>query len=81
MNPQEVGTAATISLNSQSTALSPHSRFQFQRRDVLDPFLGGGTTLLAASRLGRHGIGYEIIPEIARQAIERLSNEEMAPEG
>ena len=55
--------------------------FSFRGETVLDPFLGGGTTLLAASRLGRHGIGYEIIPEIARQAIERLSNEERAPEG
>ena len=27
---------------------------------VLDPFLGGGTTLLACRVAGRHGIGFEI---------------------
>jgi DNA modification methylase len=29
---------------------------------VLDPFLGSGTTIAVASRLGRKGIGYEINP-------------------
>lgn len=49
--------------------------FSFRGETVLDPFLGGGTTLLAAARLGRHGIGYEIVPEIAELAIGRLSAE------
>ena len=34
--------------------------FSFVGDTVLDPFLGSGTTCLAASRLGRHSIGYEI---------------------
>jgi DNA modification methylase len=38
---------------------------------VLDPFLGTGTTVLVARRLGRNGVGYEIsrslIPEIKRR--------------
>lgn len=48
--------------------------FSFVGETVLDPFVGSGTTLKAAADLKRNGIGYEIIPEIAKVAIERLKN-------
>ena len=35
---------------------------------VLDPFLGSGTTALAAARLGRHYLGIEILEEYCRIA-------------
>ena len=34
--------------------------FSFSRETVLDPFLGSGTTALAARNLGRNSVGYEI---------------------
>ncbi len=34
--------------------------FSFSGETVLDPFLGSGTTSLAASNLGRNSVGYEI---------------------
>ncbi|HLG94483.1 MAG TPA: DNA methyltransferase [candidate division Zixibacteria bacterium] len=37
--------------------------FSFVEDTVLDPFLGSGTTSLAAKKLGRHSIGYEINPK------------------
>ncbi len=43
---------------------------------VLDPFMGSGTTAVAAKRLGRHFIGFEIVPEYYHLALERLSYEE-----
>jgi len=40
---------------------------------VLDPFLGSGTTLAVAKRLGRHGIGVELNPEYAKIAESRIA--------
>lgn len=40
---------------------------------VVDPFMGSGTTLLAAHALGRHAIGCDIDPEAVNRAKERLS--------
>jgi DNA modification methylase len=40
---------------------------------VLDPFAGGGTTCLAAKRLGRHFIGIERDAEFARKCRQRLA--------
>jgi DNA modification methylase len=42
---------------------------------VLDPFLGAGTTLLVADRLGRDGIGIELNPEYAQMAQRRIGND------
>ncbi|MNQ94743.1 DNA adenine methyltransferase YhdJ [compost metagenome] len=39
---------------------------------VLDPFLGAGSTLVAAARLGCEGIGFEIDPVYAAAAVSRL---------
>ena len=39
---------------------------------VVDFFAGGGTTLVAAKKLGRSAIGFEIDPEHAARAAERL---------
>jgi len=40
---------------------------------VLDPFLGIGTTLVAAAKLGHSGIGFEIYPQYAGIASARLA--------
>jgi site-specific DNA-methyltransferase (adenine-specific) len=37
--------------------------FSFPEETVLDPFMGSGTTALAAKMLGRNSVGYEINPE------------------
>ena len=57
----------------------PHRLIQFFTYEgdvVLDPFIGSGTTALAAMKLNRHYIGYEISPEyanLARKRIEEIS--------
>jgi len=42
---------------------------------VLDPFLGSGTTAVVAERLGRRWIGFEINPEYAEIAVQRIKAE------
>lgn len=42
---------------------------------VLDPFMGSGTTAVAAKKLSRHFIGFEIMPEYHKSALQRLGAE------
>lgn len=39
---------------------------------VLDPFVGSGTTAVAAALLGRRFLGMEILPDYWRIAVRRL---------
>ncbi len=49
--------------------------FSFVGDTVLDPFMGLGTTLLAAAGCGRNGLGVEIEPAYVRKARARLEQE------
>ena len=42
---------------------------------ILDPFLGSGTTLLAAKNLNRNGIGFEIDKNYEGEIQQRLQKE------
>ena len=46
--------------------------FSFVADTVLDPFLGTGTTTLAAANCGRNSIGYEIDPKYLAHAEKRI---------
>lgn len=46
--------------------------FSFVGETVLDPFLGSGTTTLAAAHTERHSLGYEINPGYATRVREKL---------
>jgi modification methylase len=50
--------------------------FSFVDETVLDPFLGSGTTSLAAKNLGRNSVGYEINPEYMTVIREKLGVED-----
>ncbi|TGC07014.1 DNA-methyltransferase [Methanolobus halotolerans] len=47
--------------------------YSFVGDTVLDPFIGSGTTAVAAKKLGRNAVGYEVNPEYIQIAKERLA--------
>lgn len=49
--------------------------FSFTGDTVLDPFMGTGTTLLAAANCGRNGLGVEIDESYLRDAKSRLESQ------
>lgn len=46
-----------------------------ERDQVLDPFSGSGSTLVAAMQTGRHGIGIELDPEMFEASAARIRME------
>jgi len=52
-------------------------RFTKKGDVVLDTFLGSGTTLIECRRLGRSGIGIELLPNIAELAKSRISQQSL----
>jgi len=50
-------------------------RYTKQGEYVLDAFLGSGTTLIECKRLGRNGVGIELLPEVVEVAKKNISCE------
>lgn len=48
------------------------SLYTYEGELVLDPFIGAGSTALAAQELGRHYVGYDIVPEYIELCRTRL---------
>ncbi|MGB4503627.1 MAG: site-specific DNA-methyltransferase [Syntrophaceticus sp.] len=66
---KKVGHPAPFSIELASRVIRLYS---YVDDVVLDPFVGSGTTCVAAKKLGRYYIGYEIVPEYCRICEERL---------
>ena len=74
-------TAKTGLHPAQFSAVIPYraiKMYSYVDEIVLDPFVGTGTTLLEARKLGRHSIGLDINPEFLELARRRLENETLA---
>ena len=54
--------------------------FSFVGENVLDPFLGSGTTSSVAKQLGRNSVGYEINPEFISIIREKMHHNELIEE-
>lgn len=56
----------------------PHqlfSRYTKKGDWILDPFMGSGTSLIEAQRMGRNSIGIEIQHDVAKEAYDRINTE------
>jgi DNA modification methylase len=53
------------------------SRYTKKGDWVLDPFMGSGTTLIEAQRMGRNSIGIEIQEDVAKEATARIGTEKI----
>ena len=49
--------------------------FSFVGDTVLDPFLGTGTTIVAAAKCGRNSLGFEVDDHYFEMACKRICNE------
>jgi len=54
--------------------------FTDPEESILDPFAGSGTTSVAAKRLGRHSMGFEVDPTYAEIARKRFEEARYQPE-
>jgi adenine-specific DNA methylase len=61
-----------------------HHEEKFKNKTVLDPFAGGGTTLLETNRLGAQTIGYELNPVawfVTKKTIDEVDVDELRSKG
>jgi site-specific DNA-methyltransferase (adenine-specific)/site-specific DNA-methyltransferase (cytosine-N4-specific) len=82
--PTNVVHLATECSNKNHSAAFPESLPEWfiklftQKEDwVLDPFMGSGTTMKVAQRMGRHSIGIEILPEYHEMVSEEINEKEL----
>lgn len=56
----------------------PHqlfARYTKKGEWILDPFMGSGTSLIEAQRMGRNSIGIDLLPEVSNEANRRIRTE------
>jgi site-specific DNA-methyltransferase (cytosine-N4-specific) len=82
--PTNVLHLATETKNRNHSAVFPDALpewfiklFTQEGDTVLDPFMGSGTSIRVAKRLGRNGIGIELLPEYFELAESEIAEEQV----
>jgi len=80
LGSRDASSVHTAELHGNFIPQIPHQamlRYTKRGETVLDTFSGSGTTLIECKRLGRNGVGVELVPalvERSRELIDRATN-------
>ena len=78
--PSELQAYSWVNLDAGASGFTPTLERGSQKKIILDPFSGSGTTAVVAMNLKRRFIGIELSPEYCQLSIARINRNKLVKE-